>query len=256
LFKGLPRDPALPDTPSENGFPPLNKNTFVSEFVLSMFAKRLGEPYNFIQEEQGNIFRNIRPIKKNESEQSSDCSKINLELHVEIAFHTFKPDYLLLSCLRGDRDQNAYTLISSLNKIGDVVDESLKEELKKPQFKFRAIDYSFGGAAEEFYCNRIIPVLDGEGDEMTITYDLDLMRGVNGIAQAALDQLKSRIESVQEKIMLEPGDLLVIDNKRAIHGRTAFTPYFDGHDRWLQRVLVTANPDFTSKIPSEGRVIK
>jgi alpha-ketoglutarate-dependent taurine dioxygenase len=34
------------------------------------------------------------------------------------------------------------------------------------------------------------------------------------------------------------GDLLCIDNRRTVHGRTSFTPRYDGFDRWLQRSFV------------------
>ena len=38
--------------------------------------------------------------------------------------------------------------------------------------------------------------------------------------------------------MLEAGDLLVVDNRRAVHGRSEFRARFDGTDRWLQRTFV------------------
>ena len=42
-------------------------------------------------------------------------------------------------------------------------------------------------------------------------------------------------------IVLEPGDLLVVDNDRVVHGRTSFAARFDGTDRWLQRAFVVAD---------------
>ena len=49
-------------------------------------------------------------------------------------------------------------------------------------------------------------------------------------------------------------DFLVVDNDVAVHGRTPFTPRFDGTDRWLQRTFVIA--DHTDADGSrEGRVI-
>ena len=35
--------------------------------------------------------------------------------------------------------------------------------------------------------------------------------------------------------------VLVVDNNTAVHGRTPFTPRFDGTDRWLQRTFVVAD---------------
>jgi L-asparagine oxygenase len=33
----------------------------------------------------------------------------------------------------------------------------------------------------------------------------------------------------------------VIDNTAAVHGRSPFSPRYDGTDRWLQRAFVVAN---------------
>jgi L-asparagine oxygenase len=32
--------------------------------------------------------------------------------------------------------------------------------------------------------------------------------------------------------------MLAMDNRKGCHGRTAFTAYFDGTDRWVERVYV------------------
>ena len=42
-----------------------------------------------------------------------------------------------------------------------------------------------------------------------------------------------------ENIILEPGTACFLDNYRAIHGRSAFEPKFDGTDRWLKRMILT-----------------
>ena len=57
-------------------------------------------------------------------------------------------------------------------------------------------------------------------------------------AAAALEHLRLCIGQSKQKIQLEPGDLLVFDNRRSAHARSAYTPRFDGSDRWLLRALV------------------
>jgi L-asparagine oxygenase len=50
--------------------------------------------------------------------------------------------------------------------------------------------------------------------------------------------------------------LLIIDNRRAVHGRTAFTPRYDGRDRWLKRAyLVSDLAAIADCLPGE-RVIR
>ena len=60
--------------------------------------------------------------------------------------------------------------------------------------------------------------------------------------------LKSKLEGPA----LEPGDLLMVDNRRAVHARTAFRPRYDGQDRWLQRVYAVCEPTKVDWIHSAG----
>ncbi|NBT21304.1 MAG: hypothetical protein EBT17_04190, partial [Actinobacteria bacterium] len=58
---------------------------------------------------------------------------------------------------------------------------------------------------------------------------------------------------VTQTVVLGDGDLLVIDNDRAVHGRTPFVPRYDGTDRWLKRALVVRELPHGDVI---GRVIQ
>jgi alpha-ketoglutarate-dependent taurine dioxygenase len=40
-------------------------------------------------------------------------------------------------------------------------------------------------------------------------------------------------------VALAPGDILILDNYRGVHGRRPFEAKYDGRDRWLKRVSVT-----------------
>ncbi|MDE3055668.1 MAG: TauD/TfdA family dioxygenase [Verrucomicrobiota bacterium] len=251
LFKGLPQDDNLPDTPGEI----LAKTTFVSEFCLSVFAKQLGgEPFNYIQEEKGVLFRNVRPTRVNEDQQTSDGSRYLLEWHTEQAFHPFNPDYLMLYCLRGDRTKQAQTILASLNKILPRLTSKTVEELSKPQYK-TGIDVSFGNRDKTQMSEILIPVLGGSKESPTLTYDLDLMKAPTDAAAGALEEFRRVAESVRASISLESGDLVIFNNKKAIHGRTAFPAFYDGKDRWLQRVYLSTNNDFAQSVCKTGRVI-
>ena len=66
--------------------------------------------------------------------------------------------------------------------------------------------------------------------------------------------MRTAIEEIQSGVVLEPGDLLVIDNHVAVHGRSPFTARFDGTDRWLQRTFVVDDLA-PSAAERRGRVI-
>jgi alpha-ketoglutarate-dependent taurine dioxygenase len=55
--------------------------------------------------------------------------------------------------------------------------------------------------------------------------------------RAWLDRFDALFAAAAETVLLEPGDLLLIDNHRTLHGRTAFPA---GSPRLLKRVRVDA----------------
>jgi L-asparagine oxygenase len=54
--------------------------------------------------------------------------------------------------------------------------------------------------------------------------------------------------------VLTTGDLLVVDNLLAVHGRSPFAARFDGSDRWLQRAFVVSDLA-PSTADRRGRVV-
>jgi alpha-ketoglutarate-dependent taurine dioxygenase len=58
-------------------------------------------------------------------------------------------------------------------------------------------------------------------------------------AAVALEEFRAAIGESAQFVTLSPGDILLIDNKRALHARTSFRPRYDGTDRWLQRISIT-----------------
>jgi alpha-ketoglutarate-dependent taurine dioxygenase len=61
-------------------------------------------------------------------------------------------------------------------------------------------------------------------------------------AARTLDVLIGQIDRVVTTITTRPGDVLILDNYRAVHGRQAFAARFDGTDRWLRRINITRDP--------------
>ncbi|HEU4706043.1 MAG TPA: hypothetical protein VFS64_02520 [Solirubrobacterales bacterium] len=52
---------------------------------------------------------------------------------------------------------------------------------------------------------------------------------------------------VLSEVVLKPGDLLVLGNRRAVHGRRPFQPTFSDRDSWLKQLMVAV--DFESRSP-------
>lgn len=247
LLKGAPvgRLPATPPSPTS----PTVKD-HVSEFTLLTAARRLGQPVGYQPEHGGNLVQNLVPTQVGADRQVSTSSKVDLMFHTEAAFHPHRPRYLLLLCLRGD--PRAFTTLASVHEVLPHLPTDVVDVLFQPRFR-TAVDESYLHGRSNVL-GPAMPVLSGERARPSMVFDEDLMVGTDTEAEAALHALGDAVRAHQIGVALEAGDLLVVDNHVAVHGRTAYTPRFDGTDRWLQRAMVV--PDLAPSAGERtGRVI-
>lgn len=237
----------IPKTPAQPYFK--SSLLYYAKQTLLQYAAKFGHAISYIQEQQGSLIQNIVPVHKTETQQISTSSKVELGLHTETAFHPYKPDYVMLLCLRGDH--KAITTYANLSDILRQLDLETRRVLKQKWFT-TGIDLSFRTNQEP---DKNIPIsIVGELDGMlTLTYDEVLIQGTNDLACGALEKVKQAIKNCTQEIVLNTGNLLVIDNRNTIHGRKPFQPRYDGTDRWVQRVLV--RKDLPPKDQIEGNII-
>ncbi len=239
----------------------------VSELVLLAAASRLGQPVGYAPEHGGRLVQNLLPTRHDAGRQTSTSSQVTLAFHTETAFHPHKPRYLLLLCLRGE--PGALTLLASRDAVLDELAPEIRRVLAQPRFRTRA-DESFLriGRPATTGADRADPqpavvrprltepmaVLSGPASSPAFTFDADLMVGLDPEADRALDQVRQAVADRQVGVGLEAGDLLVVDNARAVHGRSPFPARYDGTDRWLQRAFVVTDlaPSVAER---QGRVI-
>lgn len=238
LLRGLPIDPGLYRTPTPaDGKRAIAKTTFVSERSLAMVGSRLGHLVSYIQEKSGDLFQNLVPVPGSEGIQASSGSQTRLQFHRETVFHPYPPEFLLLFCLRPDHDRMAETTYASITHALPRLSKTHQDLLFQPLYR-TGIDYSFGNVQSSKANGPVLPVLYGNRNDPFLNYDEDLMEAMTPDAQEALKALKEAIASVYRGVKLAMGDLLCIDNRRTVHGRSCFTPRYDGCDRWLQRSFV------------------
>jgi L-asparagine oxygenase len=236
LLRGFPQDPWIPPTPVRTG-ERAAKATHASELWLCAVAAALGEPVGYLQEKQGSIFQDVFPTPANAGKLSSESSSILLDFHTEIAFHPFMPDYLLLYGLRQDPDKEARTIFASVRRFLHLLAPADKDTLFANLFR-TGIDYSFGNSGQQRGAGPLVSVLYGDRLDPFLRYDLDLMVGQTAPARRALELVRELVNDVQRDVVIEPGSLLVLDNRRCVHARSTFRAAYDGNDRWLQRVAV------------------
>lgn len=235
LIRGLPVDDANlgPTPPSATS--PRTVRAHLRALLLLGLMGLFGEPFTFSNLYDGRLVQDIVPAPGAESAQTSEGSDSLLDWHVEDAFSDDRCDYLGLLCLRGD--PTASTMFSSTRGLS--LADPLRRVLRQSRFVAQP-DIAHGSDPKPV----AVPVLSGDEADLEIRFDPLYMRprsGCDDEARHALARLSVALGESAVSHVLEPGDLLVIDNRRVVHARTAFRPRFDGTDRWLMRVMVCAS---------------
>ena len=212
------------------------KPSFESELCLAALTTLLGDLFSFSSEHEGNLIQNIVPQKSDPYAQTTYGSATFLEWHVEHAFADMRCDYAALLCLRGDPE--AATTISAVRHMH--IDEPHRTTLFEPRFLVAPDDEQECGPVE----HGPVAVLTGSPEDPFIRLDPLFMTPLDPADHAAAGALAHITECIPDAArqhVLVPGDLMVLDNRRVVHGRTAFTPRFDGTDRWLQKAFVSSS---------------
>jgi len=231
--------------------------------LLLMYA---GEMIGYEAEGGGQLFQDIVPKPQMSGLQTSSSSSVELEIHTEQAFSDLRPDILALACIRGD--PNAITYILPVQKIIEHCSPEEIRLLREPMWKI-GVDLSFKINGSEFVKGDVrgpIPILSPilrddydfhDMDDQQLVFDQDLMRGITDESHRLIKKIVDIYYEHRIGHVLEPGEIILIDNRRAVHGRSPFQPKFDGHDRYLIRSFATldyAKSEYARE--NNGRVIK
>lgn len=258
LIRGYPIDQIkIAKTPERWMGRPLVSATLEEEILLALFGSLLGDILTWGTQQDGHLVQDVFPIKGYEYEQLGAGSEEPLWWHTEDAFHPYRADYLGLLCLRNP-DQIASTVASlSMAKIA----ECHVKTLFKPCFSIRPDASHMGestsapgggnGSQDDLLSeayqqmNEIyssppkISVLFGNSDSPYIRLDRFLVeQPQEEAARLALNALIQSLDSLLSEVILQPGDLLFLDNYRVVHGRQPFKAKYDGYDRWLKRINI------------------
>jgi len=201
--------------------------------VQSILVNVIAEMISYQAECYGRLFQDVVPIKTMETQQTSMGSNIELEIHTEQAFSKLKPDILSLACLRGDLD--AQTNILPVKLILENLTENEIQSLYNPLWKI-GVDLSFKLNNQfDGELRGPIPILQGSHIDPILVFDQDLMIGIDNEANILKNKIVNIYHEHKYQHNLKPGEIIFIDNLRAVHGRSRFLPRYDGYDRFLIR---------------------
>lgn len=240
LIKSIPiNDTEFGKTPESNNLK-IGEKTTLSK-IQSILINYIGDMVAYEAEGFGRLFQDIVPLKTMENVQTSVGSNTELEIHTEQAFSKLRPDILTLGCLRGD--ENAYTYILPVKKIIENLSEEEIKMLYKPLWK-TGIDMSFKLNGNEFIEGDVrgpFSILNGSKKDPFLIFDQDLMFGITEEANNIIKTIVTIYYNHRIQINLQPGDIIILDNNRVVHGRSSFIPKYDGTDRFLVRCFAALN---------------
>jgi L-asparagine oxygenase len=232
LLEGVPLEEPPPTPPDNRGH--LGEETLLAR-VQAIVDHACGEMVAYEAEGHGRLYQDMVPNHALAQSQTSLGSRVELELHTEQAFSKLRPDVLSLACLRGHPDAQTYvlpahSLLAHLNPF--------ERKLLRQPLWITGVDGSFKTGGHEFIEGDErgpLAIIAGAEDDPTIVFDQDLMRGVTDEAHAMIARIVKVYRAERRSVILRPGQILLVDNVRAVHGRSPFKPNFDGYDRFIIR---------------------
>jgi enduracididine beta-hydroxylase len=249
-------DDTIGDTPDHWGDTRHN-STAREDLFLLLCASLLGDPVAWATQQDGRLLHDVIPIKGHELAQINSSTAAPLWWHTEDAFHPYRAHYVGLLCLRNpDLAETTYAVFDDLD-----LDEDTVRTLMEPRYVIRPdeshlpknrgggdadaprelLERSFAWVEEVNSTPPLMPILFGDPASPYGRLDPYFMdrRDDDPSAMAAFDRFVKEIDNKLTSVVLQPGDVLFIDNYKSVHGRKPYVARYDGHDRWLRRVNVT-----------------
>ena len=240
VIRGFPiDDEKIGPTPSTWRDRSNPSRTHEEELFLALCGTLLGDLVSWSSEQNGYLVHDVLPIKEFEKSQLGWSSDVDMIVHVEEAFSPYCPDYLLLMCMR-----NPESIGTTINTVADLdLDKLDLDALFGENFIVRPDHAHLEGEItreEEAKNPPKTAIFFGDRRAPYIRLDPPYMEANgNGRARDALESLLREVRAKRTHLRLHPGEIAVIDNFRAVHGREPFKARYDGTDRWLKRVKVT-----------------
>jgi L-asparagine oxygenase len=246
LIKTIPIDNnSIPPTPLKISTNKIGEYTVLAR-IQSLIISFIANLISYEAESNGHLFQDIFPVKGMEKQQTSVGSSTELEIHTEQAFSKLKPDILCLSCLRSNSE--AKTHILPVSSITENMDNNELQLLTQPLWK-TGVDLSFKLNNIEFIDGDIrgpMSILSGSIDNPILTFDQDLMFGITEESKPFIQKIVDIYYNKRISHVLQPGEIILIDNLRAVHGRSPFLPNYDGNDRFIVRCFGVYDYEFSN----------
>lgn len=222
---------------------------------MTLIAEQLGTMIGYSDEKGGELVHDVQPLPGEET-RVEGSGAVPFDFHIENVHHPLRPDFIGLMCLRQDHDGIAATRIASIREACELIKPDELDALRQCQFHSyfpgsftRLLETEPSPAGPH-------PVVFGPDDKPFLRFNSHNTISMTKAGRAAMKALTEALETVCHEVVLQPGDCAIIDNNVAAHGRTAFVPRYDGHDRWLRRFYsIGSIPSSVLRMMNGSRVV-
>jgi hypothetical protein len=193
------------------------------------------------KDETKDIIRAVAPRANSQFEHSSQSPYTDLDWHVDAAYRPMMasehlspmPDYLVFGVVHKGHEDLPLVYATLDDILSELEEEDLQVGLS-PEFSVSSPD-SFSNKM----VSQNVPLLhqDSAGQFSSRI----ALRGSQGLTDRASYFLKKISEilgqkSIEKVVHVEPGDIVILNNKNTVHKRNSFTPQWDGKDRYFIRM--------------------
>jgi L-asparagine oxygenase len=238
LLRGLPLDDPLPNTPWAGVFTGAWQDLTRSTVAQLMVVSVLGDVVSYAEEKHGRLVQDICRASAAEPGRENSAGRL-LGLCTEKPLHPHRPDFLSLLALRADHGRQAVTVTGGIRAVLPGLDPETLMVLRQPWYRIRLERSAPPGRRCRY--SRPVAVVTGSLADPDLSVDFDATEAANAAARDALEELRQGMLGALVGTVLEPGSMLIVDNRKAVHGRTGFASRHDGRDRWVRRCFAVSD---------------
>jgi len=136
--------------------------------------------------------------------------------HTDLSYSDEPPSKLLLHCVDTGSAIGGESQLCLVSDVIRALDEETKAWLRRPVFQFPTPSHYTGGQVP------LAPIITGPPEDAEIRFREDALGAESRDAILATTRLSTAIADNVIELRLAPSEMLVIDNRRVLHGRTGF----------------------------------
>lgn len=255
----------LPDTPTDDRSPAEGLWRLPAATLLGLLKICGANARSFQDEMGGRLFHMVMPAQNDSKSRLRSTKALNF--HTEVVNGYFieecpnlgapiAPEIFSLACLRNPH--SVPTTVLPLAEVLPYLGQDTMRTLKLPLYMAKS-QSSFD---RDIVIDSVPVLIRLDGGGLGIRYSHSKLAAKTAAAASALAELRDVIEIFDSScsVTLQPGDVLILNNKLCLHGRgeVASSSQFKGSDRWLLRLYGYDEATLPYLLPAreEGHVMR